>query len=105
MIAHGQHAFAGEHLPQDALDLEQCEVPAEAVLAPSPPWQPCARLLRFSDEALWSELLGLGVELGVVVHEVGAGREMDSRTVGPPADLDRLHDLSRDREEGKAARR
>ena len=59
-IARGEHTLGGEHLAQDALNLQEREVPAEAVLAASSPRQPSARLLRFVDEALWAELVGVG---------------------------------------------
>ena len=42
---------------------------------------------------------GLGKQLGVVVHEVGASHQMSRGAVCPAADLDRLDDLSWDREQ------
>jgi hypothetical protein len=45
--ARGQYAMFGQDLAQHRLDLEQREVPAEAVLAPAAPRQPSAGKLRF----------------------------------------------------------
>ena len=74
-------------------------MPAEAVLAASSPGQPCVWLLRFVDEALWAELVRVGIQLGVVVHEVGAAYEVNGGTVCPAANLDLLDNHSWDGEE------
>ena len=47
------------------------------------------------EEALGAELVGVGVDLGVVVDQVGVRDQADARRVPPAADLERLLDQPR----------
>ena len=74
-------------------------MPARTALASRSPGQPCSRLGRTAHEALRAEGVRVGVQIGVMMHKVGAAEQLGWRTVSEASDLNRRDHLTWDGEQ------